>query len=1230
MKRMNKRSLMTCTLTFFLVFSAIPLSNIIYATDSKEETECTHEHDDTCGYVMEIQGSPCTFFHEHDETCGWALAIEPVPCQEEENHIHDAACGFNDETKEGCTFVHAHDDLCGYVKDKAASLCILEEEHIHDTEICGYIEAVEGKLCQHSHDDTCKNQMDEAPPLPEVVTKSIIPVINQLTTDSALPPSSLKNINMNNTVVGFGGWEWWVIGHDGTGVNSKTGTMTLLSRYNWIGENQMTFGSEYYASSNLKTIMESFYNGNHTIFNEKDRPLILPRELDHVRIEDNYSATLTGNHYVWPLSSKEAREVIEFHNRAFTGHWWTRTTSSNNNWLYIIDGRGTSTAFTDNQLSTHYARPALTINLSAIHLLMPYQNKKLLPSDNLIPLNESSDKMNLYLEDSDLSLNITNSSSITANSKESVSLSYTNATTGPNHYVSMLMQDSSSNNLYYARLANCSSAEGIVNFTVPTAAELTEGTYKLLVFNEQVNGENELDYISSFVEIELNVKTPDLPEGVLAVEFNDNGSGGQSLDNNEMKTAIEAALTSDIDRMKVISLKFKGSADSITSNNWLTLLKQYDSNASLSNLTTLDLSELNQLLLIGNIQDYNFTASRLNHVILPTQLEEIGDGAFYGCFNLSSILFPESLRTIGNDAFDSCEMLVNLSFHDGLETIGEHAFYGCDGLTTLVLPNSLNSIGIGAFKSCDGLISAILPNNIERIEAELFDDCDYLVDVTLPEKLKSIGEHAFDECKRLENIVFPNTLEIIEYAAFDECRSLTEIVFPASLQLIEEYAFDECRRLNKLTFLNEPALTSIEEYAFTDIAEEGKVYVLGGEKNGYTDSWKVDTLALNDQWTLVPIYRLSVVNGTDQTQSIYYQENEQVSIQANAAPKGMQFHQWTTSNGRFTNVREAQTTFIMPGAHTTITATYTNIPDEHTHDFDTLVYDRWHHWYLCDCQEISEKFSHEFGRWVIDKTATEIAAGRRHRDCSLCEYRQTQTIKPVGSLYLWNTLLDSETGIQINGYFTKDAQFSVTSLLAHDSGVCAACDEIRSKQRNGELLGLYNLHLETGQFTDDLLVEIPIDTQFNGQTLLLLTCDQNQLKSEQLVADGGVAKMSLSSLSSLAVAKSPVTAILGLPENHTLILNEKITWTVEPANGTWEFDETMLSMDLQDNSVTFTALKAGNTLIHYSMENIIFTVNLEILNPETRSIPLPLIALSLFMAIGVGGLLIYRRFKGKY
>lgn len=84
-------------------------------------------------------------------------------------------------------------------------------------------------------------------------------------------------------------------------------------------------------------------------------------------------------------------------------------------------------------------------------------------------------------------------------------------------------------------------------------------------------------------------------------------------------------------------------------------------------------------------------------IILPENLKNIGDGAFWGLPITGTLDLPPNLKYIGNNAFYGCVYLTDVTLPDSLQSIGSAAFYGCSSLTEITLPKNIQFIGVGAF-----------------------------------------------------------------------------------------------------------------------------------------------------------------------------------------------------------------------------------------------------------------------------------------------------------------------------------------------------------------------------------------------------------------------------------------------------------------------------------------------------------------------------------------------------
>ena len=365
------------------------------------------------------------------------------------------------------------------------------------------------------------------------------------------------------------------------------------------------------------------------------------------------------------------------------------------------------------------------------------------------------------------------------------------------------------------------------------------------------------------------------PAAILEVTFNNNGSGGKSLDDNDMKTAVETALGVG-DKTKFTTIRLTGSATEITGYNWKYLLSLYGENNewTWTNLAVIDLSGMGGLTKVENEPAGITIISSLTEVQLPTGLEIIGDSAFYSCTalksvdlsactslktiehdayynckNLESVDFPASLEIIGDSAFYSCTALQSVSLPASLETISEAAFTHCAALTAFsvatdnqhfasqdgvlydknkitllqypiaksgtdfAIPGTVTTIGALAFYSCTSLQSVSFPTGLQTIGEEAFYSCTSLQSASFPTGLQTIGRDAFQDCTSLQSVSFPTGLQTIGKDAFQGCTSLQSVSFPTGLQTIGKGAFKGCTSLVSMTFRGETP-PSLDAFAF--------------------------------------------------------------------------------------------------------------------------------------------------------------------------------------------------------------------------------------------------------------------------------------------------------------------------------------------------------------------------------------------------------------------------------
>lgn len=215
----------------------------------------------------------------------------------------------------------------------------------------------------------------------------------------------------------------------------------------------------------------------------------------------------------------------------------------------------------------------------------------------------------------------------------------------------------------------------------------------------------------------------------------------------------------------------------------------------------------------------------LRRIMLPDDLEEIGESAFAYAIGLEEINIPSSIRKIKRRCFSDCIRLnINpLIIPEGVEELGNLAFVNCKSLIgKVVLPTTLKKINEGVFFSAkitecnfpEGLEEigdaafyatrlkeAILPNSCQTFTGTDHFALNYeLEKVRFPEGLTTIPSSFVENCIVLKEFLMPNSIEVIEDRAFWQCGSLPELQMPPNLRSIGTEALYYCKSLKSISF----------------------------------------------------------------------------------------------------------------------------------------------------------------------------------------------------------------------------------------------------------------------------------------------------------------------------------------------------------------------------------------------------------------------------------------------
>lgn len=122
---------------------------------------------------------------------------------------------------------------------------------------------------------------------------------------------------------------------------------------------------------------------------------------------------------------------------------------------------------------------------------------------------------------------------------------------------------------------------------------------------------------------------------------------------------------------------------------------------------------------------------------------------------IKHVIVQEGITSLGQNMFHDLENMVDISLPSSLEEIGHGCFYGCSGLEKIEFPARLKILGSGyeyfrfaMFEYCSSLKEVIIPENsqLEYIEKGAFFEAGVYDGITMfiPSKCTTICERAFN------------------------------------------------------------------------------------------------------------------------------------------------------------------------------------------------------------------------------------------------------------------------------------------------------------------------------------------------------------------------------------------------------------------------------------------------------------------------------------------------------
>lgn len=203
----------------------------------------------------------------------------------------------------------------------------------------------------------------------------------------------------------------------------------------------------------------------------------------------------------------------------------------------------------------------------------------------------------------------------------------------------------------------------------------------------------------------------------------------------------------------------------------------------------------NSITIIGDAAFFQCISLSLDPLVLPENIRSFKQ-AFMGCKSLTGeVIVPESLDEISASAFYDCP-INKINIHDNIKCINALAFYGSNLSEVNLADDCVIAVGWGAFWNCQNLKSMHIPQETKVIPEFFCQGCSSLRDIHIPDNVTYISEGAFDGCP-LDNLQLPSSMDAILTHAFRGGK-INKIHLPTQLQDLFCGAFSDCGNLKEV------------------------------------------------------------------------------------------------------------------------------------------------------------------------------------------------------------------------------------------------------------------------------------------------------------------------------------------------------------------------------------------------------------------------------------------------
>ena len=211
------------------------------------------------------------------------------------------------------------------------------------------------------------------------------------------------------------------------------------------------------------------------------------------------------------LNTEYTKSKRAMTNSDMSGAWWLRTPGDAKNAANVFNAGNVFVRGGNVNNFIFAVRPAMNIDASKVLFTSPAEGGKISGVPGADAMKEvvsyTGNDWKLTIQDDTRPVfEASVSGSKTILKDGAVKLKYKGASTGENEYISAIIEDTEGNILYYGNIAgNAADGADSGKAAINVPAELMPGTYKILVFSEQCNGDFKTDLASNIVTLDITI-----------------------------------------------------------------------------------------------------------------------------------------------------------------------------------------------------------------------------------------------------------------------------------------------------------------------------------------------------------------------------------------------------------------------------------------------------------------------------------------------------------------------------------------------------------------------------------------------------------------------------------------------------------------------------------------------------------------------------------------------------